>query len=60
MDSKLTLDYQISGVYRYAYTAQGTGEHAGHFKTISTTTNETVLIDSDLFDRATIQLAEAP
>ena len=46
---RLTLDYSKPGVYRYKFIVRDTGDYTLHFKTTSATTNETLLIESELF-----------
>lgn len=46
---KLTIDYSKPGVYRYKYIVKDTGDYTLHFKTTSTTTNETLKMESELF-----------
>lgn len=48
-NDNLTLDYQIPGRYRYAYTVNGPGKHTAHFKTSNKGFSEKVIIESELF-----------
>ena len=48
-EDKLTLDYSKPGVYRYKFIVRDTGDYTLHFKTTSVATNETLLIESELF-----------
>ncbi|NDV81651.1 hypothetical protein [Bacteroides sp. 51] len=48
-EDRLTLDYSVPGVYRYKYIVRDAEDYILHFKTTSTTTNETLRIESELF-----------
>lgn len=56
-DNKLTLDYGVPGIYRYRYIATKPGKHTIHFLTTSTVTKETLIIESDLFNSTSVNLA---
>ncbi|NDV66881.1 hypothetical protein D0T60_16810 [Bacteroides sp. 224] len=53
---KLTLDYSKPGLYRYKFIARDTGDYTLHFKTTSVKTSEALLIESELFATAQLDL----
>lgn len=53
---RLTLDYSKPGVYRYKCVVKDTGDYTLHFKTTSTTTNEAIKIESELFTAKEVTL----
>lgn len=56
---QLSLDPSESGEYRYVYTAHQGGRHMIHFITNSPSTNETIYVEADVFNRSSVKIGSS-